>query len=149
MFVGEYQHALDPKSRLIIPAKFRERLGEKFILAKGLDSCIFVYPLNEWEKLVENAQKLPSTAADARRFARILFSSAVETDVDKQGRALITSSLRIHAKIDLENNKDVVVIGVSSRVEIWALAQWEAYSQESAKGYEELAENLTAWDFKI
>lgn len=149
MFVGEYQHALDPKSRLIIPAKFRERLGERFILTKGLDSCIFVYPLDEWEKLVENAQNLPSTAADARRFARILFSSAVETDVDKQGRALITSSLRIHAKIDLENNKDVVVIGVSSRVEIWALAQWEAYSQESAKSYEALAENLTAWDFKI
>ncbi|MEW6724847.1 MAG: division/cell wall cluster transcriptional repressor MraZ [Bacillota bacterium] len=138
MFMGEYQHALDDKSRLIIPAKLREGLGEKFIVTKGLDHCLFVYPLAEWRVVEEKVKSLPLTGADARAFVRLIFAGATECELDKQGRILIPGNLKDYAKFD----KDVVILGVSSRVEIWAKEIWEQYSESAEEAYEEIAEKL-------
>lgn len=138
MFMGQFQHSLDHKGRLIIPAKFRETLGPVFVLTKGLDSCLFAYSHNEWALLEQKLKSLPFTHKDSRAFIRLFFSGAVEAELDKQGRILIPSHLREHAHID----KDVMVLGVSNRVEIWSLEQWDSYSKEAAQSYEEIAEKL-------
>jgi len=138
MFMGQYQHSLDPKGRVIIPSKFREQLGESFILTKGLDHCLFVYPKDEWNVLEQKLKSLPFTQKDARAFIRFFFSGAVETEMDKQGRILIPPQLREHARIE----KDLMIIGVSNRVEIWSLEEWESYSKEASETYEEIAEKL-------
>ena len=114
MFIGEYQHTIDPKGRVILPAKFREELGEKFVVTKGLDNCLFVYPNEEWKNLEQKLRTLPLTSKEARAFIRFFFAGAAECEVDKQGRILIPSNLREHAKLD----KELVIIGVSTRVEI-------------------------------
>jgi len=145
MFMGEYQHTIDDKNRLIIPARFREGLGEKFVMTKGLDNCLFIYPRDEWEKLEQKLKALPFTKADARAFVRFFFSGATECDLDKQGRVLVPQVLREHAKLV----KDVVVIGVSTRVEVWSKEVWEKYSEEAQKDYEALAENLTDLNFEL
>ena len=142
MFTGEYQHSVDEKGRLIMPAKFREVLGDVFMITKGLDGCLFVYPREEWKALEDKLKNLPFTNKDARAFARFFFSGASECETDKQGRALISANLREYAKI----NKDVVVIGVGTRIEIWARENWEGYSTETAKSYEELAEKMMELD---
>ena len=138
MFMGQYQHSLDPKGRVIIPSKFREQLGESFVLTKGLDHCLFVYPKDEWNVLEQKLKSLPFTQKDARAFIRFFFSGAVETEMDKQGRILIPPQLREHARIE----KDLMIIGVSNRVEIWSLEEWESYSKEASETYEEIAEKL-------
>ncbi len=138
MFIGQFRHSLDQKSRLIIPSKFREILGQDFVLTKGLDACLFVYPNNEWEVLEQKLKALPFTQKHARAFIRFFFAGAVEVEMDRQGRILIPPHLRDHAHIE----KDAVIIGVSSRVEIWSLKQWEAYSAEAALSYEDIAEKL-------
>ncbi|MDD4569029.1 MAG: division/cell wall cluster transcriptional repressor MraZ [Tepidanaerobacteraceae bacterium] len=138
MFMGQFQHSLDKKGRLIIPAKFREMLGQSFVLTKGLDACLFVYPKDEWAVLEQKLKTLPFTQKDARAFIRFFFAGAVETEMDKQGRILIPPQLREHARID----KDVVVIGVSNRAEIWSQEQWQSYSTEAAVSYEDIAEKL-------
>jgi len=138
MFMGQYQHSLDPKGRVIIPSKFREQLGESFVLTKGLDHCLFVYPKDEWNVLEQKLKSLPFTQKDARAFIRFFFSGAVETEIDKQGRILIPPQLREHAHIE----KDLMIIGVSNRVEIWSLEEWESYSQEASETYEEIAEKI-------
>ncbi len=138
MFMGEWQHTLDTKGRLIIPAKFREQLGERFVVTRGLDHCLFVYPPDEWSILEEKLKSLPLTQGDARRFVRLLFSGAVECELDKQGRITLPGNLRDYAKLD----KNVAVIGVSNRVEIWAKEYWEAYMEEASASYEEIAEKI-------
>ena len=138
MFMGQFQHSLDQKGRLIIPSKFREDLGESFVLTKGLDGCLFVYPRHEWAALEQKLKALPFTQKDARAFIRFFFAGAVEAEMDRQGRILIPPHLREHARIE----KDVVIIGVSNRVEIWSQEQWEAYSTEAAESYEDIAETL-------
>lgn len=138
MFMGQFQHALDPKGRLIIPARFRELLGDTFILTKGLDRCLFVYPKEEWAVLEQKLKSLPFTQKDARAFIRFFFSGAVEIEMDKQGRILIPPQLREYAGID----RDIIIIGVSNRAEIWSLTEWEAYSQQASASYEEIAEKL-------
>lgn len=138
MFMGEYQHSIDEKGRLIIPAKFREDLGEKFILTRGLDNCLFVYPLAQWKVLEEKIKDLSTSHADARAFVRMFFSGAVEAELDKQGRVSVPVHLREHAKIE----RDVYVIGVSSKVEIWSAEQWKNYSGEAQNSYEEIAETI-------
>ncbi|MHB8155933.1 MAG: division/cell wall cluster transcriptional repressor MraZ [Desulfocucumaceae bacterium] len=138
MFIGEYQHAIDTKGRLFIPARFREGLGDKFILTKGLDGCLFVYPPKEWTALEQKMRSLPFTRADARAFVRFFFSGATECEVDKQGRILIPSSLREYASLE----KETMVIGISSRVEIWARQKWEEYSQSTSASAEQLAEKM-------
>ncbi|NLM69515.1 MAG: division/cell wall cluster transcriptional repressor MraZ [Firmicutes bacterium] len=138
MFMGEYQHSLDSKGRLIIPAKFREELGENAVMTRGLDNCLFLFPQSEWMVLEEKLKTLPLTKATARQFVRFFFSGATECDLDKQGRITIPQNLRDYAKVD----KDVVVIGVSNRIEIWSRDRWEQYMQEAEDAYEEIAENI-------
>lgn len=138
MFIGEYQHSIDSKGRLIVPAKFRDDLGDVFIITKGLDNCLFVYPKSEWKILEEKLKLLPLTRKDARAFVRFFFSGATECELDKQGRILIPGNLREHCKID----KDAVVIGVSNRVEIWSKEEWEQYNDDEDLSYESIAEKM-------
>jgi len=138
MFIGEYQHAIDSKNRMIIPSKFREELGEKFVLTKGLDGCLYVYPMNEWKILEEKLKTLPLTNKDARAFVRFFFSGANEVDVDKQGRALVPQNLLEYAKIE----KDIVSIGVLTRIEIWSKTTWEDYN-DSNVNFDEIAEKMS------
>ena len=138
MFMGEYQHALDEKSRLIIPAKFREELGEIFIVTRGLDNCLFVYPKTEWEVLANKIKSLPMAQGDARAFVRLLLSGATECELDKQGRIVIPGNLREYAQIE----KEVYIIGVSTRVEIWSKDNWEKYADHAMKSYADIAEKI-------
>lgn len=138
MYIGEYQHSVDSKARLIIPAKFREYLGDKFIMTKGLDNCLFVYEMNEWEIIESKLKKLPLTSKNARAFMRFIFSGATECEADKQGRILIPNSLREHAVIE----KDVVTIGVGNRLEIWSKEVWDNYNSDDSLSYENIAETM-------
>lgn len=142
MFMGEYQHNLDTKGRIIVPAKFREGLGEKFVLTRGLDQCLFVYPENEWAILEEKLKQLPLTKKDARKFTRFFLSGASELEVDKQGRISIPQPLRNYAKLA----KECTIIGVSNRIEIWDDAVWQAYVLESEESFADIAENLMDFD---
>ena len=138
MFMGEYQHSLDAKGRLIIPAKFREELGAGAVLTSGLDNCLFLFPRTEWEILEGKLKTLPLTKAGARQFVRFLFSGATECELDKQGRINLPANLRDYAGID----KDAVVIGVSSRIEIWSRENWEGYVQVAEESFADIAENI-------
>ena len=137
MFIGEYTHALDNKNRIIIPAKFREGLGEKFVLTKGLDGCLYAYPMSEWMILEEKLKKLPLTSKDARAFVRFFFSGANEIEVDKQGRGLIPQNLLEYANLE----KEIVSIGVSTRIEIWGKEKWKVYN-DSNIDFDEIAEKM-------
>ncbi|BCV24681.1 MAG TPA: division/cell wall cluster transcriptional repressor MraZ [Firmicutes bacterium] len=143
MFMGEFQHALDSKGRLFIPARLREELGERFIMTRGLDRCLFVYPLAEWATLERKLKELPFTRSEARAFVRFFFAGATECQPDNQGRVLIPPSLRSYAGIE----KETSIIGVSTRVEIWSQQEWENYSAKVRDNYAELAEKMV--DFGI
>lgn len=138
MFLNEYQHSLDVKGRITIPSKFREELGEKFVATKGLDNCIFLYPLEEWHVIEQKLRSLPSTKADVRSFVRFFFSGASELELDRQGRTVLPVNLREYASIE----KDLTIIGVGTRVEIWASDNWAQYTEKSAGSYEDIAESL-------
>ncbi|MCD7736048.1 MAG: division/cell wall cluster transcriptional repressor MraZ [Lachnospiraceae bacterium] len=120
MFMGEYNHTIDTKGRLIIPAKFREILGDEFIVTKGLDGCLFVFPKTEWQIFEEKLRKLPLTQKNARKFTRFFMGGATTCELDKQGRILLPQNLREFAKLD----KDVVLSGNLNRIEIWNKADW-------------------------
>ncbi|NBI06764.1 division/cell wall cluster transcriptional repressor MraZ [Senegalia massiliensis] len=139
MFIGEYNHSIDKKSRLIIPVKFRSNLGNNFILTKGLDNCLFIYPEDEWKVLENKLKNLPLTRKDARAFVRFFFSGATECELDKQGRILIPSNLKKHAKLD----KEATIIGVSNRVEIWSSDEWTKYNEDDDLSYENIAEKMS------
>jgi len=138
MFLGEYQHSLDSKGRITVPSRFREQLGDKFVATKGLDNCIFLYPMEEWKTIEEKLKSLPFTRADVRSFARFFFSGASEMEIDRQGRTLIPVNLREYATID----KDLIIIGVGSRIEIWSATNWGKYTREAESSYEEIAESM-------
>lgn len=138
MLIGEYSHTIDAKGRMIVPAKFRTELGERFIVTKGFDGCLYGYSLEEWKSIEEKIKTLPLiTGKDARNFTRFFFSSAIECEFDAQGRILITQNLREHAKLE----KEVVVIGVSTRIEIWSKEQWDAYNEEQDS--DDIAEKMS------
>ena len=118
MFMGEYNHTVDAKGRLIVPSKFREQLGDEFVVTKGLDGCLFVYENTEWKALEEKLNALPLTNANARKFSRFFLAGATTCEVDKQGRILLPAVLREFARID----KDAVLVGVGRRIEIWSRA---------------------------
>lgn len=141
--MGEYQHSIDSKGRLIIPVKFRETLGESFVITRGMDECLFGYPMNEWQKLELKLKDLPMTKKDARAFARFFFSGATEVELDKQGRINIPSTLIQYANLE----KECVVLGVSSKIEIWAKDAWDEYFEESAQSFNDIAENMIGFDF--
>lgn len=145
MFMGEYQHSIDDKGRIIIPAKFRDGLGSQFIATRGLDNCLFVYPLQEWAVLEQKLKSLPLMKSDARAFSRFFFSGATECELDKQGRVTVPGNLRDYAKLD----KDCTVIGVSNRVEIWSKQIWEGYYEQSEDAFNEIAEKLVDFDFNF
>ncbi|NLC69644.1 MAG: division/cell wall cluster transcriptional repressor MraZ [Clostridiaceae bacterium] len=138
MFYGEYQHSIDQKGRIIIPAKFREGLGDKFILTKGLEECLFAYSKEEWKNLEAKLKVLPFTDKDVRRFTRFFFSGATECEMDKQGRILVPQNLRAYAGLE----KDVYVIGVQSRVEIWDKARWDQYISPEETSPDKIAEKM-------
>ncbi|WP_085992480.1 division/cell wall cluster transcriptional repressor MraZ [Oceanobacillus senegalensis] len=142
MFMGEFQHNLDSKGRIIVPSKFRDDLGEMFVVTRGLDKCLFAYPMEEWKILEHKLKKLPLTKKDARAFTRFFFSGAVECEIDKQGRINIPQTLRKYAGLE----KECVVIGVSNRIEFWANDNWEEYVSESEESFAEIAENLMDFD---
>ena len=142
MFMGEYHHTIDPKGRMIIPAKFRENLGDAFVLTRGLDQCLFGYPMSEWKIIEEKIKALPLTKKDARQFSRFFFSGATECEIDKQGRINIPSTLIQYAKLE----KECVVLGVSNRIEIWSKPIWENYFIESEQSFSEIAENMIGFD---
>lgn len=121
MFMGEYNHTIDAKGRLIVPSKFREKLGEEFVVTKGLDDCLFVYPLDEWAHIEEAFRKVPLTNKKARDFVRFFFAGAASCEVDKQGRILLPANLRSYACL----TKEIVSAGVLNRVEIWDKEKWE------------------------
>ena len=138
MFIGEYQHTIDVKGRMIMPSKFREGLGDNFVVTKGLDNCLFVYSREEWKNLEYKLKTLPLTNKNARAFVRFFFSGATECEVDKQGRILVPANLREHASIE----KDVVIIGVSTRLEIWSKESWEHYNSDDNISADEIAQNM-------
>lgn len=138
MFIGEYQHTVDNKGRVIMPSKFRDDLGSSFIMTKGLDNCLFIYPNEEWSKLEEKLRTLPLTNRDARAFVRFFFAGATECILDKQGRVLIPSNLREHARLE----KDAVIIGVASRIEMWSKEEWNMYNNDESLSYDNIAEKM-------
>jgi MraZ protein len=142
MFMGEFHHNIDQKGRIIIPAKFRDGLGESFVLTRGLDQCLFGYPMEEWKALEQKLKALPMTKKDARAFTRFFFSGATECEIDKQGRVNIAPTLRDYAKLD----KECVVLGVSGRIELWSKEKWEQYFEQSEESFAEIAEGLIDFD---
>lgn len=136
MFMGEYNHTIDAKGRLIVPSKFREQLGDEFVVTKGLDGCLFAYDNSEWKNFEEKLQKLPLTNPNARKFARFFLAGASACEVDKQGRILLPAVLRAFAGLE----KEVALVGVGSRIEIWNKATWEEKNQYD--DMDEIAENM-------
>lgn len=138
MFSGTYYHTLDPKGRIIIPAKFREDLGESFMLTRGLDGCLFVFTMAAWNDFVAKLDVIPMSEDGGRAFTRYFFANAAESRLDKQGRLNIPQTLLDHAHI----GKDVVSIGVNTRIEIWAKEVWDDYISTPAFSEENIAENM-------
>ncbi len=138
MFIGEYSYIIDHKKRLSIPSKFRKSLGKKAVITRGLDNCLVVYPIDEWQKVSEKLENLPSSKIDARGFSRIILSGAVDVTLDKLGRILIPDYLKKYAGL----KKDVVVIGLSNKIEIWDEKTWEDYRQKTEKEIEDMAGRL-------
>jgi MraZ protein len=142
MFYGEYEHVIDSKGRVMIPAKFREifkeRYVEKFFLTRGLDQCLFVFTEEQWKAEEKKFREMPYIKAESRTFNRLLFSSACEVVCDKQGRVLIPDYLKSYAEVRV----DVIIVGVSNRIEIWAKEKWTQFFDANKNRYEELAEKL-------
>lgn len=143
MLIGEYRHNLDEKGRLIIPAKFREEIGNSFIVTKGLDGCLFVYSLAEWDKIMTKLKTLSFTKKDARIFTRFFLASASVCEFDRQGRINLVNTLTLYAGI----KKECVIIGVNDRLEIWALDKYESLMTENIEQLDEISENLFDGDF--
>lgn len=138
MFIGEYNHSLDSKGRIIIPAKFRDELHSSFILTRGFDGCLTIYSLEQWDKLFEEVNKLPTTKRDARQYIRMLSVNASECVLDNQGRIQIPQYLQDAVGI----KKECVVNGVNDHIEIWDKAAWQEYFSAASESFEEVAENL-------
>ena len=136
--MGEYMHSIDAKGRVILPADFRTELGDTFIVTKGLDGCLFIYAQSEWEQLSEKLRQLPLAKTEARAFVRFFFAGARQVELDKQGRFLIPATLRQHASLQ----KDVVLIGVSTRIEVWSKEEWLKYNDEINPAVSAIAETL-------
>ena len=144
MLMGEYHHNIDEKNRLVIPMKFRNELGEKFIITRGLDKCLFVYSIEEWNKIASKLKTLPFTQRDARNFTRFFLSGATDCELDRSGRVSITSPLIEYADI----SKECVIIGANDRLEIWSKESWDSFMNDNVDQLSDIAENLfTIGDF--
>lgn len=138
MLIGEYQHTLDAKKRLAVPAKLRKELGEKGILTRGLNNCLFLYPMDKWTMLTEKLGQLPVGQGDTRSFTRLMFAGAVEVELDQLGRILVPDYLKEYAGL----GQQTTIVGVYDRMEIWDSKRWEAYKQEVEKNTDMIAEKL-------
>lgn len=138
MFLGEYHHNIDEKGRIVLPAKFRTELKDKFIVARGLEKCLYVYSLDDWNKLVSKLNTLPFTKKDARTFIRSFFSGATFCEFDNQGRTCITSPLVSYAGL----TRECVIIGANDRIEIWDKVAWEKVLEDNEENLSDIAENL-------
>ena len=138
MFVGQYTYSLDQKGRVVVPSKYRQKLGDSFIITRGLDKCVFIYPMEEWNALSERLEQLPFTKKDVRSFVRMFFSGAVEVSTDSQGRISLPPFLREYAGI----SKDVVFLGVGNRIELWSKEIWGVYEKDSSELFEKIAEEI-------
>lgn len=143
MLMGEFQHNIDAKGRLIVPSKFRESLGESFIVTRGLDGCLFGYPKEAWSELEEKLKQLPLAKKESRQFTRFFYSGAVECSLDKQGRINLPKTLIDYAKLE----KSCYLIGVSERIEIWSEDRWKEVSASAGASFEELAEDMIDFGF--
>ncbi len=139
MFMGEYSHTIDTKGRLIIPSKFREELGETFVVTKGLDGCLFVFSDEEWKAFEIKLKSLPLTNKNARQFARFFVAGATPCELDKQGRILLPATLREFAGLE----KDVVLTGMLNRIEIWSKEKWNENNSLDDVAMDEIAEQMT------
>ena len=139
MLIGEFEHSIDTKGRLVLPAKIKDDLGKEFIVTKGLDGCLFGYSLEEWNKFEEKLKTLPLTNKITRDFVRFFLSGAVEEETDKQGRFLLPANLREYASL----TKDAVIIGVGTRIEIWDKKKWNEYNSEENLSVDSIAEKMT------
>ena len=138
MLIGEYEHNLDEKGRLIMPAKLRDDMGEKFIITTGLDGCLFGFSMSEWQKFEDKLKSLPITNKNARNFTRFFLAGATECELDKQGRFLISAKLRTTASLE----KEAVIIGTGTRIEIWNKAKWEEQTSYENISIEEIEQNM-------
>lgn len=145
MLIGEYRHNIDDKNRIILPVKFRDEIGDKFVLTRGLDGCLFIYSLENWEKIIEKLKALPFTKKDARTFMRFFLSGAIECELDKQGRISISSSLIEYANI----KKECAIIGVNDRLEVWSLDKFLDHVQTNENELSDIAEKLFDTNFEI
>ncbi len=137
MLLGEYHHTIDEKGRIIIPSKMRDEMGDQFILTRGLDHCLFVYPKEEWQRIIEKYKELPNTK-DARNFMRFFLSGATECSFDKHGRINVSDPLIAYAGLE----KECVIIGVNDRLEIWSKDRWEYFMDTNEDEFSDLAEHL-------
>ncbi len=138
IFLGEYNHNIDTKQRVIVPSKFRDELGTSFVITKGYDECVFIYDLNEWEVLVNKVKALPKGDPSVRKFERFFIGGASILDVDSQGRVVIPKTIKEYAKIE----KEVVFLGVSNRIELWSKELWDKYNDEENFVDDSLAEKM-------
>ncbi len=138
MFIGEYLYTIDNKGRINIPSKFREILGDTFFITKGLDNSLFVFPEEEWRSFESKLKQLPLTNKNARAFARLFFAGATECSLDKQGRVIIAQNLREFSELQ----KEVAIIGVSTRIEIWSKDNWDKYNDTANISYDDIAEQM-------
>jgi MraZ protein len=138
MFIGEYNHSVDAKNRLALPSKFRKDLGKKVVVTRGLDQCLFVYPMKTWQELAEKLGTMPIGEASTRSFVRLMLAGATDVNSDAQGRVRIPEYLKDYANI----KKDVVVAGLFNRLEIWDEKKWDKYKTAAEKNTDEIAENL-------
>lgn len=136
--IGEFEYSLDVKGRLVMPSKIREDMGEKFIITKGLDGCLFGFSKQEWNNFEEKLKTLPLTNKNARDFVRFFLSGAIECEIDKQGRFLVASNLREYAGLE----KEAVITGVGTRIEIWDKDKWKDYNSEENLSADQIAENM-------
>lgn len=138
MFIGEYRHTIDQKKRLAIPAKFRKGLGNGAVITRGIDNCLVLYPEKEWEQMADKLGKLPASQFEARGFARIMLAGAMNVEFDQLGRILVPDYLKNYSSL----KKDVVIIGIYNRLEIWDQGHWDEYKKQAEKGVGDLASKL-------
>jgi MraZ protein len=138
MFIGEYQHSIDPKKRLAVPSKFRDELKNKVVVTRGLDKCLFIYPMKVWEVLAEKLGAIPVGESGTRSFVRLMLAGATDVETDKQGRILIPDYLKEYAGLD----KNVIIAGIYNRLEIWDETKWNEYKKNAEKNTDEIAEQL-------
>ena len=144
MFIGQYQHNIDDKGRLVLPTKYRDKIGKGSIITIGFEGCLTIYPESEYLKTQEDLRKMPMTNRNVRNYLRVFEGSASEAEFDKQGRIKIPAHLIRHAHLE----KECVIVGLNSVIEVWALDRWKEIEENGKNSFEELAENISSYDFK-